>query len=145
MGLVLGHTKTVELPAPDDGQTVVIRKLSHRKMQAAASTQQEKGIGFMKSLGAELMTALRDVDSDKLQKLEAVQAATLSNYDRDTLLEKGIVSWSFEPALDDSNRSEVIGELDEPTAQFIAEAVFDYSRPPSESEAKIKRKRSSTT
>jgi len=91
------------------------------------------------------MTALRDADADKLQKLEAVQAATLSNYDRDTLLEKGIVSWSFEPALDDSNRSEVIGELDEPTAQFIAEAVFDYSRPPSESEAKKKRKRSSTT
>jgi hypothetical protein len=145
MGLVLGHTKTVDLPAPDDGQTVVIRKLSYRKMQAAAAAQQEKGIGFMKSLGAELMTALRDADADKLEKLEKVQAATVSSYDRDTLLEKGIVSWSFDPALDDSNRTEVIGELDEPTAQFIAEAIFEYSRPPSEAEAKKKRKRSSTT
>ena len=145
MGLVLGHTKTIDLPAPDDGQSVVIRKLSYRKLQAAASTQQEKGIGFMKSLGAELMTALRDADTDKLDKIEAVQAATLSSYDRDTLLEKGSVSWSFEPALADNIRSEVIGELDEPTAQFIAEEIFEYSRPPSESEAKKKRKRSSTT
>ena len=145
MGLVLGHTKTIDLPAPDDGQSVVIRKLSHRKMQEAATTQQSRGIGFMKSLGAELMTALRDADADKLDQLERTQAATLSSYDRDTLLEKGIVSWSFDPALDDSNRSEVIGELDEPTAQFIAEAVFDYSRPPNETESKKKRKRSSTT
>jgi hypothetical protein len=145
MGLVIGHTKTLDLPSPDDGQSVVIRKLSYRKMQAAAATQQEKGIGFMKSLGAELMTALREADADKLNKIEAVQAATLSSYDRDILLEKGIVSWSFEPALDDSNRSEVIGELDEPTAHFIAEAVFEYSRPPSDGEAKKKRKRLSAT
>jgi hypothetical protein len=145
MGLVLGHTKTIELPVPDDGQTVVIRKLSHRKLQEAATVQQGRGIGFMKSLGAELMTALRDADADKLDKLEAVQAATLSSYDRDILLERGIVSWSFEPAIEDNNRSEVIGELDEPTAHFIAQAVFEYSRPPNEPEAKKKRKTSSAT
>ena len=136
MGLVLGHTKTIDFPAPDVGESVEIRKLSHRKLAEAAQKQQSQGIGFMRELGGELMQALRSEDTGKLDRIQRQQEASVSNYDRDTILERGIVSWTLEPSIDDKNRTDVIGELDEPTAAWLAEQIFDFSRPPSESEVK---------
>jgi len=133
MGLVIGMTRTVDLPH-DAGESVVIRKLSHRKLAEAAAKQQALGIGTMRALGSELLQALRNEDAQKLDRLQQTQEASLSNYDRDTLLERGIVSWTLTPALEDANRSDVIGELDEPTAKFLAEAVFAWSRPATEVE-----------
>ena len=138
MGLVLGHTITVDFPAPDSGETVTIRKLSHRKLADAAAKKQQQGIGFMKELGGELMQALRSEDTDKLDRIQRHQEASVSNYDRDIILERGVVSWTLAPAISDSNRSEVIGELDEPTAEWLAEKIFEFSRPPSEGELKNK-------
>ena len=134
MGLVIGITRSVDLPN-DDGESAVIRKLSHRKLAEASSKQQSQGIGFMRELGAELMKALKNEDSQKIDRLQKTQEASLSNYHRDTILEKGIVSWTLTPGIGDTNRSEVIGELDEPTAAFLAEAIFTFSRPETEDEA----------
>lgn len=134
MGLVIGQTTTVHLPH-DAGESAVIRKLSHRKLADAAAAQQSQGIGFMREVGAELMKALRDADADKIDRIQRTQEANLSNYHRDTLLEKGVVSWTLDPSITDANRVEVLGELDEPTAAFLAQAIFEYSRPESVSEA----------
>jgi hypothetical protein len=134
MGLVIGMTKNVELPN-DDGESAIIRKLSHRKLSEASAKQQSQGIGFMRELGAELMTALRNEDSSKLDRIQKTQEASLSNYDRDSILEKGIVSWTLTPGIGDTNRTEVIGELDERTAAFLAEAIFEFSRPETEQES----------
>jgi len=134
MGLVIGITRSVDLPH-DEGESAVIRKLSHRKLADAATKQQSQGIGFMRELGAELMHALKNEDAQKLDRLQKTQEASLSNYHRDTLLEKGIVSWTLTPGIGDTNRTEVIGELDEPTAAFLAEQIFAFSRPETEREA----------
>jgi len=128
MGLVIGITRAVDLPN-DAGESAIIRKLSHRKLADASEKQQRQGIFFMKELGAELMQALRNEDASKLDRIQKTQEASLSNYDRDMILEKGIVSWTLTPPLDDANRVEVIGELDEPTAAFLAEQIFEFSRP----------------
>jgi len=145
MGLVIGQSKTIDLPAPDQGESAVIRKLSHRKLSEAAARQQSQGIGFMRELGAELMQALRNEDSDKLDRIQKTQEASLTNYDRDVILEKGVVSWTLTPPITDGNRVEVLGELDEPTAAFLAEQVFEYSRPETAEEAKNVRGGSSNT
>ena len=134
MGLVIGQTTTVKLPS-DPGESAIIRKLSHRKLADAAAAQQREGIGFMREVGGELMKALRDADSDKIDRIQRAQEANLSNYHRDTLLEKGVVSWTLDPAITDSNRVEVLGELDEPTAAFLAQAIIEYSRPETKDEA----------
>jgi tRNA U34 2-thiouridine synthase MnmA/TrmU len=134
MGLVIGITRSIDLP-DDEGESAVIRKLSHRKLAEAATKQQSQGIGFMRELGAELMKALKNEDSQKIDRLQKTQEASLSNYHRDTILEKGIVSWTLTPGIGDTNRTEVIGELDEPTAAFLAEAIFTFSRPETEDEA----------
>ena len=134
MGLVIGQTTTVRLPN-DEGESAVIRKLSHRKLSEAAAAQQSQGIGFMREIGGELMQALRNADTEKINKIQKSQEASLGNYHRDTLLEKGVVSWTLEPAITDVNRVEVLGELDEPTASFLAQAIFNYSRPETPAEA----------
>jgi tRNA U34 2-thiouridine synthase MnmA/TrmU len=134
MGLVIGMTRSVDLP-DDEGESAVIRKLSHRKLAEAATKQQSQGIGFMRELGAELMKALKNEDSQKIDRLQKTQEASLSNYHRDTILEKGVVSWTLTPGIGDTNRTEVLGELDEPTAAFLAEQIFQFSRPETEDEA----------
>jgi len=134
MGLVIGHTKTVALPE-DAGESVVIRKLSHRKLADAAAAQQSQGIGFMREIGGELMQALRTADTAKIDKIQKTQEANVSNYHRDTLLEKGVVSWTLAPAITDGNRVEVLSELDEPTAAFLALEIFTFSRPETPDEA----------
>ena len=144
MGLVIGITKSVDLPH-DAGESAVIRKLSHRKLAEAATKQQSQGIGFMRELGGELMQALRNEDADKLDRIQKTQEASLSNYHRDTLLEKGVVSWTLTPGIGDTNRTEVLGELDEPTAAFLAEQIFQFSRPETEAEAGEEPGGSSTT
>jgi len=134
MGLVIGQQKTVDLPL-DSGESAVIRKLSHRKLSDAAAAQQSQGIGFMREVGAELLMALRNEDSGKVDRIQKSQEANIANYHRDSLLEKGIVSWTLDPAITDSNRVEVLSELDEPTAAFLSQAIFDYSRPETQDEA----------
>ena len=134
MGLVIGHTKSIDLPT-DPGESAVIRKLSHRKLADAAAAQQSQGIGFMREIGGELMQALRNADTDKIDKIQKSQEASVSNYHRDSLLEKGVVSWTLSPAITDANRVEVLGELDEPTAAFLALEIFTFSRPETPDEA----------
>lgn len=142
MALVTNITKTVEIP--NEKESVVIRKLNHTQLKQAARARQSEGVGFMKEMGGELLKALRDSSSaeetsDKLKKLQAVQEADVSNYDRDTLLKFGVVSWTY-PIPPMSLSKEGVGngldELDEPTAKFLAEEIFQYSRPETKEESK---------
>jgi len=131
MGLVTGITKVVEL---SDGQ-VTIRKLNHKKLREASRRQQSEGIGFMREVGPELLKALRTEDAAGVDRIQRTQEAALSNYDRDALLQMGIVSWTYDPPISDSNRVEIIEDLDEPTAASISEAIFHFSRPENPDEA----------
>lgn len=129
MGLVTKITKNITIPV--EGVDVVIRKLSHVELRAAAKKRQSEGVGFMRELGGELLKALRDADSSRIQKIQDAQEAVLSNYDRDVLLKTGIVSWGYEAKLPNAT-----DDLDEPTAKFLAEAIFEFSRPETKEEVK---------
>jgi len=129
MGLVLNITKTVQIP--NEEHTAVIRKLSHKQLKIAAKARQSEGVGFMREMGGELMKALRDVDGDKVKKLQDMQEADVSNYDRDVLLQEGIVSWTYESLLPGGT-----DDLDEPTAKFLADEIFNFSRKETKEETK---------
>tara|TARA_R110000824_G_scaffold1386_10_gene7088 strand:+ start:2294 stop:2719 length:426 start_codon:yes stop_codon:yes gene_type:complete len=131
MGLVTGITKAVELP---DGEAI-IRKLNHKKLKEASRRQQMEGIGFMREIGPELMKALRSEDAAGVDRIQRTQEAALSNYDRDSLLQMGVVSWTYDPPITDSNRVEILNDLDEPTAILLSESIFRFSRPETEQEA----------
>ena len=135
MGLVTGVVKTVEIPH-DEGQSAVIKKLSHKKLKEAARERQREGVSFMKEIGAELMKALREGDAQQIKKIEDAQLANVNNYDRDTLLKLGIESWTY--SADEQGIPAACDALDEETAAFLAEAVFGcrFSRPETEAQAK---------
>jgi hypothetical protein len=142
MGLVTNITKTVNIPGED--ANVVIRKLSHVQLKLAAKARQSEGVGFMRELGAELMKALREERPDDVKKLQDAQEADIHNYDRSSLLRYGVLTWDYEvppiapEPMKEGERRGVDGldELDEPTARFLGEEIFAFSRPETKSEAK---------
>ncbi len=85
----------------------------------------------MREVGAELMGALRDADQAKVKQIEDAQEANIRNYDRLELLTKGLVGWTYKEEL----TKESIEELDEVTATFCAQSIFDFSRGETPSEA----------
>jgi len=121
--LVIGRQKVVAIPH-EDGESVEIKALSWKKLMTAQRVQQSAGISFMKEIGPELMEAMRSGDAKTVKNIEAVQEASISNYDRFTLLQKGIISWTYEAELNDEN----LEELDEKTAAVLASAIFHFSR-----------------
>lgn len=150
MALVTNVTKVVEIP--NEKETAIIRKLSHTQLKQAAKARQSEGVGFMKEMGGELLKALREADTDKIKKIQDAQEADASNYDRDTLLRFGVVSWTYPvaPIVDtphvnvaiNENKASIIlspnglDQLDEPTAKFLADEIFEFSRPENKAEAK---------
>lgn len=153
--LVTNITKVVQIPN-EANESATIRKLSHKQLRAAAKARQSEGVGFMRELGAELMQALRTADTQAVKNIQETQQADITNYDRDTLLRLGIVAWSYAvpPVYErDANGAvlKVAGKLleppdeklvdgidqqDEPTAKFLAEQIFEFSRPETPVEAK---------
>jgi len=129
MGLVTNITKLVDIPGEDEN--AVIRKLSHTQLKTASKVRQSEGVGFMREMGGELLKALRDADTDKVKKIQEAQEANADNYDRDSLLKMGILSWSYGVELPGGTDF-----LEEKTAKFLANAVFEYSRPDNEEETK---------
>ena len=121
--LVIGKQKVIDIPHEPDTQ-VTIKALSWKKLKDAQRAQQTEGIEFMRAVGAELLQALRAGDADKVKSIEEAQEANISSYDRSTLLNKGLVSWSYESEL----TPESIEELDEKTASYLAEVIFAFSR-----------------
>ena len=134
MALVTNITKTLEVPG--ETETVVIRKLSHTQLKAAARARQSEGVGFMREMGGELLKALRESDTATVKRIQETQEADINNYDRDTLLKLGVVSWSYPlpPVVEGGPNG--LDQQDEPTAKWLAEQIFAYSRPETKVEAK---------
>jgi hypothetical protein len=138
MGLVTNVTDTIQLP---DGEWADIRKLSHKQLKEAAKVRRSEGFETMREIGAELIKAMRDsVDTadlqEKVKRIQDAQAADVHNYDRDVLLKKGLVSWTYP----DAPLPDATDDLDDPTAEFLAERIFLFSRPPSPAVAEAERK-----
>lgn len=137
MGLVTNVTKKVDIP--NEPESAVIRKLSHKQLKEASRARQSEGVGFMKEIGGELLKALREEDTGKIKRLQEVQEADINTYDRDTLLRLGVVSWTYPIppiAISENGVGNGLDELDEPTAKFLAEQIFEFSRPETKNEAK---------
>jgi hypothetical protein len=144
VGLVTGVTKTIDIPGED--AQVVIKRLNHTQLKDAARARQREGIDYMKEMGGELIRAMRSEDKDdaektakRLKDLQDRQESDVSNYDRTQLLKYGIVSWSYPiPPYQETKDGITAGidELDEPTAKFIAQEIFEFSRPRTAAEAK---------
>lgn len=130
-------TETVEVP----GLVVTVRKLAPRHLHAAAQANQFEAIKNFKAMGGaafmqelKKLTAAPDDHGEREQKGDVIaQAAAesakdpLSGFDRQALLEKGIVSWQGDDAPPLS--SEAIEDLDDDAQVAIATRILKLSKP----------------
>jgi len=116
------------------GHTIVIRKLSARSLDKARQARSAVAAKGLREMGGEIFRALRSENVDGLvaeleerrRDPETVKSQRYAAYDRDTVLQAGLVSWSHSRDL----TPESIGDLDEETAESLHEAILDLSLPP---------------
>lgn len=118
-------TKVVEMPGAPE-HTVTIRKLAPKHLSAAAKASQLESIAAFKEIGgAAFVKELQSMGGD-----EAVSRARskdpLIGYDRLTLLEHGIKSWTFEEPL---SREFFEDNLDDDTLTTLAREVLQLAKP----------------
>jgi len=109
-------------------------KLSWKQLRGARKIAEEEQREIAKSFGAEFIAALTkgQVDEARARKLIRDQEYNVTNFDLGTLLESGIVEWSYETPLSLT----AIEQLDERTAIWAAQAIIDLTKPPNEEEEK---------
>lgn len=126
MAIVSGQTKRLEIPH-ESGESVVIRQLSWRQREEASDVQTDKALRRMKNVGPELLREFQ-----KAGERPAANADPANTYDRATVLQSGIVSWSYS----DKPKSEEIDGLDEVTVDWLFREIIAFSGPPMEEERK---------
>lgn len=126
MAIVSGITKKIEIPH-ESGEWVVIRQLSWRQREQASEVQTNRQFTRVKSIGPELLRAF-----ERAGERVAIDADPANTYDRGTILQSGVVSWSYskEP------KPEEIDGLDETTADWLFHEIIAFSGPPTEQERK---------
>jgi len=115
---------TIQLPfAP--GQTVTIRKLTGREVERAQGEHLKKLVsgnrsarGWAESFKRNLAKISGDVGP--------VIADPLNGYDRDTIVECGLVGWSFTTP---TFSPDAVADLEDEPVEFIARAILKLTKP----------------
>ena len=125
---------TEQVPIPhEDGQWMQFRRLARLEMVEAAETAERRSVKKMTQFGSEAVwaiiashekTAAATADTDGDGDTTPTKAPTVGSYDRESLLENGIVAWSY----NETPSPKTIRQLDAETARWAAEQVFELSR-----------------
>lgn len=126
MPIVTGITKKVESPH-EPGEYAVIRQLSWRQREEASDVQTDKALRRMKNVGPELLREFQ-----RAGERPDPNADPANTYDRATVLQSGLVSWSYS----EEPKPEEIDGLDEATADWLFREIIAFSGPPAEEERK---------
>ena len=142
--LTIGITKELEIPH-EPGETITIRKLSWKQLANARKERQEAVFATVKAMGGEVLSALpsrcsKGCGEEKHQgacpppeeRADPSGVDPTNEYDHGTLLQTGIVSWSYEKPANVGN----IDDLDEVTAKWAVAEIVAYNTAPSEGERK---------
>ncbi len=112
-------------------ERVTIRKLSAIILGRARDARQASQAKTLRNYGGELLLAIRQGTLDEVAKkqaeaqaIEAKRTSRYDDYDPETTLNAGIVSWTVGKVT-----PEAIADLDEPTAKILHEAIIDLSVP----------------
>src|SRR5262245_41546060 len=124
-------TKTLPFPG-SESETVTVRKLGYKALEDALNARQIQGLDYLRRIGpGGLLKELQDQGGEQAVKDKAA-ADPYVQYDRDILLQRGIVSWTVTEQV----KPEDIAELDVTTANLIAREIYELSRPRTEDERK---------
>lgn len=128
--MIAGQQIKVGVPH-EEGTEFTLRSLGHKTLRDARNKRVKEIQKEVSELDiSNLREALKDELDKEKKEAEAKKSADTSGdvedytYDTDTVLEAGIVSWSYE--LDVTPAS--ISELDPETAEWAFKAIIDMSR-----------------
>jgi hypothetical protein len=134
-------TQTIAVPGMD-GQTITIRKLAPRHLEASAAEAQRKGLAVSRAMADQLAgfdvgvlrdlrsldepkPSVADADKDDAAPVARATANPLDGYDALTLIEKGVTEWTFSEPIG----RESFEEIDADTRDWLATEILRLSRP----------------
>lgn len=121
---IAGRTISVAVPH-EEGVEFTLRSLSHKVLRNAAKAYLKDVTKDLADLDiGKLRDAIKTGDLDQDVTTEANSQDADYGYDPDMILEAGIVSWSYEQAVN----PQTIGELDQTTADWAFRQIVDMSR-----------------
>jgi hypothetical protein len=124
VAIVTNITKRVEIPH-EEGEFMEFKKLSWKQLESASEISSDALMVKIKNMGGDIVKALRETTQE--QKADPKQG-----YDRESILRKGIVKWSYDAPVTPDN----ISDLDEETAAWAFKEILDMNLPRSEEEVK---------
>lgn len=125
-------TESVELQH-DPPHRVTIRKLAPKHLREARLASLARAMEELRLIGSPaVLKELRELDgrpteseSPVTQPLDGRGRDPLTLYDRDVLIRRGIVSWTYDRPMDDA----ALEDLDEQTADLLARAILRLTKP----------------
>lgn len=116
-------TMVLAVPGTDD-QSVTIRMLAPEHLEQAAKAQQRKVLHELREMGgASVLKEFQELATGPSAMPGASDPLLL--YDRVTLLEKGIIAWTYAPEITRA----VCADLNDETAGFLAREILKFSKP----------------
>jgi len=129
-------TKNVDVQDGDGVVIVTVQKLSGRSLQKAREQRSAAQLASLRGASKDMLAMFRSPELDVLaaqvkRQTEDAQAraqARYNEFDREAVLNAGIVRWSCEDRIKLS--PEAVADLDEDTAQKLHAEILDLSLPP---------------
>lgn len=135
MAITSNITKTLQHPT-EPGVTVTIRMLSHSHVERARRQYMRNLTEMADLLQAYRSAGLAQLSDEQRAAAEAEASRPGALLDRATVIECGVVQWSYEIAPQDGG----VAELDEDTAQWLFDEIVQLSfRPAAEKKASSER------
>lgn len=133
-------TKNVEIQDGDDVVIVTVQKLSGRSLQKAKEAKSAAQLSALRGASKEMLAMFRSPELEaaaaqiaakrgaEASDSKAREQARYDQFDRECVLNAGIVRWSCEDKIKLS--PEAIGDLDEDAAQRLHAEILTLSLPP---------------
>lgn len=133
-----GKRKDVTVETEEYGSVIItIQKLNDRSLSKAQKAKKGDTLSDLRAMGGELFRAIKDDNLEKLADqlearkkaptLEEMKQARYNEFDRDAIVQAGVVSWSIEAQ---ARLFDSLPNLDRPTAEFLHEEIVDWSLGP---------------
>ena len=124
MALVTGITRKVEIPH-EPGEWMELKRLSWRQLEVAAEVQTDILFKRIKKMGSDIVSAFQRAGKEQ-------EVDPYTKYDRETVLQVGILKWSYDAEVNKAS----IDSLDEETAEWAFREILSLNKPRTEEEQK---------
>lgn len=122
-------TKVLDQIPGAEGHTVTIRMLNGKRLRKAADASMMAALEKFKQVGGAAVLkeieALGGEQAAREKGQHVIAADPLQGYDRDTLIEGGVLAWTFEEPL----TRDAIENLREGIADYLAAEILALAKP----------------